>query len=83
MIGPVSDADRYADRGDVVHATRGGTQAQLLVTSDQDSEPVPPGWEAHPVSLEELTMAYLREPDVNALTRVARTQNHPAPEASK
>jgi ABC-2 type transport system ATP-binding protein len=24
--------------------------------------PVPPGWEAHPVSLEELVLAYLRAP---------------------
>ena len=28
---------------------------------------VPPGWEAHPVSLEELTLAYLREPGAMAL----------------
>ena len=26
------------------------------------SDPVPPGWEAHPVTLEELVMAYLRAP---------------------
>jgi len=28
---------------------------------------VPPGWEAHPVGLEELALAYLREPGAAAL----------------
>ena len=28
---------------------------------------MPPGWETHPVSLEELTLAYLREPGAAAL----------------
>ena len=30
-------------------------------------DPVPPGWEAHPVGLEELALAYLREPEARAL----------------
>jgi predicted ABC-type transport system involved in lysophospholipase L1 biosynthesis ATPase subunit len=30
-------------------------------------DPVPPGWEAHPVGLEELALAYLREPGATAL----------------
>jgi ABC-type branched-subunit amino acid transport system ATPase component len=29
-------------------------------------DPVPPGWEAHPVCLEELALAYLREPGAGA-----------------
>jgi hypothetical protein len=45
----------------VVHARRGEAQAHLLVRTTAD-EPVPPGWEAHPVGLEELALAYLREP---------------------
>ena len=32
-----------------------------------DSNPVPPGWEARSVTLEELTLAYLREPGAAAL----------------
>lgn len=83
MTGPVSDAERFAHRIDVVHATRGRTQAQLLVRSSQDSEAIPPGWEAHPVSLEELTMAYLREPDVTELKNYGTSQNHSAPEVAK
>jgi hypothetical protein len=37
-----------------------------------------PGWEAHPVSLEELTLAYLRAPHAEALPKPANT-NHTEP----
>jgi ABC-2 type transport system ATP-binding protein len=71
LTGPVAEADRYASRWDVVHAKRGGAQVHLLVSSGA-SDPVPPGWEVHPVSLEELTLAYLREPGAAALPGPAR-----------
>jgi len=61
VTGPAADADRYAERLSVVHTRRGEAQAHLLVRATAD-EPVPPGWEAHPVGLEELALAYLREP---------------------
>jgi ABC-2 type transport system ATP-binding protein len=61
LTGPAAEADRYADRLSVVHARRGEAQAHLLVQATAD-EPVPPGWEAHLVGLEELALAYLREP---------------------
>ena len=35
-------------------------------------DPVPPGWESHPVGLEELALAYLREPGAAALPGPAR-----------
>jgi len=60
LTGPSAWADTYADRP-VVHVRRGDAQAHLLVRTTAD-DPVPPGWESHPVSLEELTLAYLREP---------------------
>ena len=41
-----------------VQQTSAGAQSHLLVEAD---DPTPPGWEARAVSLEELTMAYLRE----------------------
>jgi len=50
----------------VVHVRRAEAQAHLLVRAGAD-EPVPPGWEAHPVGLEELALAYLREPGAAAL----------------
>jgi len=60
LTGPAAEADRYAERLSVVHARRGEAQAHLLVRSTAD-DPVAPGWEAHPVGLEELALAYLRE----------------------
>ncbi len=66
LTGPASLVDGYSDRS-VVHASRGEAQAHLLIRASA-SDPVPPGWEAHPVSLEELALAYLREPDASALS---------------
>ena len=72
LTGPAVEADRYAERLTVVHARRGEAQAHLLVRRDGDADPVPPGWEAHPVGLEELALAYLREPGAAALPGPAR-----------
>ncbi len=65
LTGPAAEADRYTERP-VVHARRAETQAHLLVRAGAD-DPVPPGWEAHSVGLEELALAYLREPGAAAL----------------
>jgi len=65
LTGPADEADRYA-QWPVVHASRAQAQVHLLVRAAAD-DPVPPGWEAHPVGLEELTLAYLREPGAAAL----------------
>ena len=72
LTGPAAEADRYA--GSAVHVRRGGAQAHLLVRATA-GDPVPPGWEAHPVGLEELALAYLRapgEPGAVALSGPAR-----------
>ena len=60
LTGPAAQAATYAERP-VVHLRRAEAQAHLLVRATAD-DPVPPGWEAHPVGLEELALAYLREP---------------------
>ena len=70
LTGPTTEADKYAERP-VVHARRAQAQAHLLVRATAD-DPVPPGWEAHPVDLEELTLAYLREPGAAALPGPSR-----------
>ena len=57
----------FAERLRVVHARRGEAQAHLLIRTNGTTDPVPPGWETHPVSLEELTLAYLREPGAASL----------------
>jgi ABC-2 type transport system ATP-binding protein len=70
LTGPAAGADRYAERP-VVHVRRGEAQAHLLVRAAV-GDPVPPGWESHPVGLEELALAYLREPGAAALPGPAR-----------
>jgi ABC-2 type transport system ATP-binding protein len=73
LTGPAAEASKFAERP-VVHVRRGEAQAHLLVRATVD-DPVPPGWEAHPVGLEELTLAYLREPGAGALPGPARSRN--------
>jgi ABC-2 type transport system ATP-binding protein len=70
LTGPAAEAARFAERP-VVHVRRGEVQAHLLVRACAD-DPVPRGWEAHPVGLEELALAYLREPGAAALPGPAR-----------
>ncbi len=72
LTGPAAEAGTYA-HGPVVHIRRGEVQAHLLVRAAED-DPVPLGWEAHPVGLEELALAYLREPDAAARPGPVRAQ---------
>ncbi len=73
LTGPVDQAARYAREWNVVHARGGGSQAHLLVRRNGTSDTVPPGWETHQLSLEELMLAYLREPGARALPGPARS----------
>lgn len=72
LTGPAAESERCAQQWSVVHASRAAAQAHLLVRCDNASEPVPPGWEAHSLTLEELTLAYLREPGAAVLPGPAR-----------
>jgi ABC-2 type transport system ATP-binding protein len=74
LTGPAAEADGYAERLRVVHARRGEAQAHLLVRVNGTGDPVPTGWQVHPVGLEELALAYLREPGAAALPGPARTR---------
>jgi ABC-2 type transport system ATP-binding protein len=65
LTGPAAPAAAYAE-WPVVHVRRGEALAHVLVRTTHD-EPVPSGWEAHPIGLEELALSYLREPDAAAL----------------
>jgi ABC-2 type transport system ATP-binding protein len=62
LTGPAAEADRYARQRSVVQIRRAEAQAHLLVRTAGMTDPVPPGWEAHRVTLEELVLAYLRAP---------------------
>ena len=70
LTGPAAEAGRYA-RWPGVHVRRGQAQAHLLVRACP-GDPVPAGWEAHPVGLQELALACLREPGAAALPGPAR-----------
>jgi ABC-2 type transport system ATP-binding protein len=83
LTGPAAEAGRYADRLCVVHARGGEAQAHLLVRTSGTADPVPPGWDAHPVSLEELALAYLREPGAVALPGPARARYAEPTEVAK
>ena len=70
LTGPAAGAGKFDD-WPVVHIRSGEVQAHLLVRTTEN-RPVPSGWEAHPVGLEELALAYLREPGAAALSGPAR-----------
>lgn len=83
LTGPAAEADHCAGRHAVVQDKRAGVQAHLLVRSARADDPVPPGWEAHPVSLEELTLAYLRAPGGAALPDRANSRHSERTEAAR
>jgi ABC-2 type transport system ATP-binding protein len=72
LSGPASESERYARQWNVVHASSAASLVRLLVRCDGISNAVPPGWEARAVTLEELAMAYLREPGAAAVPGPAR-----------
>jgi len=65
--GPAAQADRLAAALPVVRDRRAGAQAHLLVRTGGRRAEVPTGWEAHEVGLEEMVLAYLRDPGASAL----------------
>ena len=75
LTGPAAGSQQYVSQWNVVHAGCTGPLAHLLVRGDGTSISVPPGWETHPVTLEELTLDYLREPGAAALPGPARAQH--------
>jgi ABC-2 type transport system ATP-binding protein len=81
LTGPATEAATYSERP-VVHLRRGEVQAHLLVRANADDR-VPPGWESHPVGLEELALAYLREPDSSALPGPVRIRDVEGSEVTK
>ena len=75
LTGPAAEAAESAERMQVVHARSASALAHLLVRTGSAAEPVPPGWQSHPVGLEELVMAYLREPGAAALPGPSQAQH--------
>jgi ABC-2 type transport system ATP-binding protein len=81
LTGPAAEAATYTERP-VVHVRRAEAQAHLLVRAAAD-DPVPSGWETHPVGLEELALAYLRQPGAAALPGPARSRDPHASEVTR
>ncbi|MGA8361874.1 MAG: ABC transporter ATP-binding protein [Candidatus Dormiibacterota bacterium] len=63
MVGPTEDVGRVG--GTVVQAGTGERQCRMLVRNPA----VPRGWTAEPVTLEDLVLAYLGNPDASALAQ--------------
>jgi ABC-2 type transport system ATP-binding protein len=83
LTGPTAESERYSEQWNVIHAGRATSQAHLLIRCDASFDPVPAGWEAHSLTLEELTLAYLREPGAAALPGPARARETEQSEISK
>jgi ABC-2 type transport system ATP-binding protein len=58
LTGPTTDVEALEAATTVIAATKAGRQTHVLARATQ----APPGWAARPVTLEELVLAYLREP---------------------
>jgi ABC-2 type transport system ATP-binding protein len=67
LTGPAGESGRLADRMCVLQCRGSDVQAHLLVRTTKPAEQVPPGWESRPVTLQELVLAYLRQPGAAAL----------------
>jgi ABC-2 type transport system ATP-binding protein len=83
LTGPAAQVDQLTPRLGVVHAWRAEAQAHLLIRTNGRTHAVPPGWEDHPVSLEELTLAYLRQPLAAGRPGPALRRNVEFPEVAK
>ena len=66
LTGPVHEVGQLAPAFEVVHGQGGQAQAHALARF-RPPTPAPDGWQARPVTLEELVLAYLREPGASAL----------------
>jgi ABC-2 type transport system ATP-binding protein len=72
LTGPAAETGKLPDQMCVLQCRQADAQAHLLVRSTKPAESVPPGWEPRTVTLQELVLAYLRQPDAAALSGPAR-----------
>ena len=66
LTGPALEVGQLGPAFEVVHSQQGRSQAHVLARFRPPAA-APDGWQAHPVTLEELVLAYLREPGASAL----------------
>jgi ABC-2 type transport system ATP-binding protein len=79
LTGPAAETGKLPENLPVIHASAVGDRAGVLVSSgDQNAVPLgdwvgdlPEGWRQEPVSLEEMVIGYLREPDASVRSETA------------
>jgi len=76
LTGPANEVDEMSRAFTVVEAYQGDRQARLLVRSF-DTSNIGQNWEATAVTLEELILAYLRDPDASSISE-AMGDGHPS-----
>jgi ABC-2 type transport system ATP-binding protein len=67
LTGPLDDVEQVSKSFDVVQTSHGDRQARLLVRTNGFAE-MGPRWESSSVSLEEVILAYLRDPESSAIS---------------
>ena len=67
LVGPADSADSLAAQVEVITMTRAGRQAQVFARTTD----APAGWSRRPVTMEELVLAYLRQPQARVVSGLA------------
>jgi ABC-2 type transport system ATP-binding protein len=67
LSGPTEEAERIAESFVIVQSQHAGRQTQFVARIDAPLE-FPNGWVAENISLDELVLAYLREPSASAVS---------------
>lgn len=75
LTGPADEVDEMSRAFPVVETYRGDRQARLLVRS-LDTSNIGQNWEATAVTLEELILAYLRDPDSSSISEAMGDGHH-------
>jgi ABC-2 type transport system ATP-binding protein len=66
LVGPQVQPDVVIPGVEVIKSLRNIRQTSLWVRAQRDDFRVPPGWQSRDLSLEEIVVAYLGNPDANA-----------------
>jgi ABC-2 type transport system ATP-binding protein len=67
LSGPAKESDLVGEQFTVVQTRKATRHAELLVRTTTGESQLPGGWESEDVSLEELVLAYLRDPSASML----------------
>jgi ABC-2 type transport system ATP-binding protein len=67
LTGPAAESAKLTEHMCVLQCRQAGLRAHLLIRTTNPAEPVPASWEQRTVTLQELVLAYLREPAATAL----------------